>query len=265
MGLDDSSRSFSSEGNREPSEVYVWVGRKRAAGNEVARAGLLEGVLHGVRVGTPGNYDANESTVTSGERFELVALSDQTRTTTFAPLQAESIANTVTQFRRVEDGAWDPNRPNDFYFVTTDQFNGRSKLFRLRFDNILTPQAGGAIDVLLEGVEGQQMMDNITVTRRGSIFIQEDPGNQAHIAKIWRYSIARDTLELVAQHDPERFAGATPLFLTRDEESSGIIPLDEILGEGFYLAAVQAHYPLDTELVQGGQLCLLHFPPGREK
>lgn len=108
-------------------------------------------------------------------------------------------------------------------------------------------------------------MDNITITRRGSIFIQEDPGNQPHIAKVWRYSIAKGTLELVAQHDPARFTPGAPGFLTQDEESSGIISVSEILGEGWFLCDVQAHYATDAELVEGEQVIALHFPPGQEK
>jgi hypothetical protein len=271
MGLDDSDRRFSNEfpeGEKpEPSEVYVWIGHKKDSGMEVEKAGLYDGLLTGVRVGTTGGYDANELTVSSGERFELVELEDQTANTDWKPLQAESIGKTITQFRRVEDGAWDPTRPNDFYFVTTDRFNGASKLFRLRFDDILNPESGGVIDILLDGTEGQQMMDNLTISKRGSVFIQEDPGNQSYLARIWRYSIAHDTLEEVAKHDPKRFEPGAPAFLTRDEETSGIIPLDGILGEGFYLVNVQAHYsiPGDAELVQGGQVAVMHFPPGREK
>ena len=79
------------------------------------------------------------------------------------------------------------------------------------------------------------MFDNMTITLRGSIFLQEDVGNEMHLGKIWRYSIARDTLELVARHDPARFGDvgipATPPF-NRDEESSGIISVSDILGEG---------------------------------
>jgi hypothetical protein len=56
-----------------------------------------------------------------------------------------------------------------------------------------------------------------------------------------------------------------PNFLTRDEESSGIIPMDDILGTGWLLLNVQAHYTTDTELVEGGQILGLHFAPGREK
>ena len=57
----------------------------------------------------------------------------------------------------------------------------------------------------------------------------------------------------------------SPNFLTQDEESSGIIPADDILGDGWYLLDVQAHFEADAELVEGGQFIALHFPPGREK
>ena len=119
-------------------------------------------------------------------------------------------------------------------------------------------------------------MDNITVGKRGSVFIQEDVGNQPHIGKVWRYGIASRTLELVAQHDPARFTPGAPGFLTQDEESSGIIQQAEQIyrqllaaqpdcGEGWYLLDAQAHYATDGELVEGGQLLGLHFPPGREQ
>ena len=69
----------------------------------------------------------------------------------------------------------------------------------------------------------------------------------------------------VAVHDPERFTPGKPGFLTRDEESSGIIPIFDILGEGWYLLDVQAHYSLpDPELLQGGQLLVMHVPPGQK-
>ena len=50
------------------------------------------------------------------------------------------------------------------------------------------------------------------------------------------------------------------------EKSSGIISLENVLGEGWMLCVVQAHYNIgDPELVEGGQLVLIHFPPGQEK
>jgi len=146
---------------------------------------------------------------------------------------------------------------------------GRSRLYRLRFTDIAHPESGGTITCLLDRTEAGNMFDNITITPRGSIFLQEDVGGQAHNGKIWRCSIAKDTLELVAHHDPARFGdlnvAATPPF-NQDEESSGIIQVYDILGGGWFLCDVQAHYnPGDAELVEGGQLVAIHFPPGREK
>lgn len=260
MGLDNSSRLFSTEGATDPSEVYVYVGaKKRGTGNPISDAGLTEGLLHGVRVGLPGGYDANEATVTSGERFGLVSLGDVSRKTS-SELQSASIANTVTQFRRVEDGAWDPSNPDHFYFVTTDQFGGTTRLWRLRFDDVTNPEAGGVIEIAYDspaGVAGE-MFDNITIDPDGHILIQEDPGGQPYLAKVWQYEIATGDLTLVAEHNPDLFTPGAPNFLTFDEESSGIIDVSHILGPGYYLADVQAHYSLPGELVQGGQFWVLN-------
>jgi hypothetical protein len=138
----------------------------------------------------------------------------------------------------------------------------------LRFNDPANPAAGGTATVLIDGSDpnGPKMMDNITVNKRGTVLIQEDVGGQAHIGKIWRYSTQTGRLEIIAQHDPARFTPGKPGFLTLDEESSGIIPMDDILGEGWYLLDVQAHYSAgDAELVEGGQLLGLHFAPGQEK
>ncbi len=102
-------------------------------------------------------------------------------------------------FQRPEDGAWDPNHPNDFYFVTTASFNNRSRLWRLRFDDIRRPELGGTVEMLLTGDEGPKTMDNLTVTAGGQLLIQEDPGENPHLATIWSYDIATGALTPVAQ------------------------------------------------------------------
>lgn len=253
VGLDDSGNG----------QVYVYAGQKTSSEDPIEAAGLSNGTLYGVKVS---GFAAENpvSGIPSGSSFTCEPLQDVVNLTG-AELESLSTLQAVTGFQRPEDGAWDPEHPNDFYFVTTASFTGNSRLWRLRFQDASNPALGGTIDMLLNGTEGQRMMDNITVTSRGSVFIQEDPGNQPHVAKLWRYSIARKTLEPVAQHDPFRFGLGGGGFLTQDEESSGIIPMDEILGEGWFLLDVQAHYGTDTELVEGGQIVALHFPPGREK
>jgi len=70
---------------------------------------------------------------------------------------------------------------------------------------------------------------------------------------------------MIAQHDPDRFTLGAAHFLTQDEESSGIIPVSKILGRGWYLAVVQAHYATDAELVEGGQLLALHIDGSHDR
>jgi hypothetical protein len=254
IGTDDSSSG----------QIYVYVGDKQSSGATPADlAGLTNGVLFGLKVdGYP--FEDAASGIPNGTTFTAYGFGDVAYTTG-AALQDASRANGVTEFQRPEDGAWDPNNLSDFYFVTTASFTGNSRLWRLRFNDPTNPAMGGVIDMLLDGSEGPKMMDNMTITDRGQIFIQEDPGGQDHLAKIWRYDIASDSLVLIAEHDPDRFAPGAPNFLTRDEESSGIISVFDIFGEGKFLADVQAHYPAgDPELVEGGQLLVLQVPPGKK-
>lgn len=176
-----------------------------------------------------------------------------------------------------EDGQWDPNNPGDFYFVTTDRYDqvkdgvgtqiGRRRLYRLRFTDITQPELGGTIEALLDGTEAGNMFDNMTVNSRGQVLPQEDVGNQGHLGKIWLYTIATNKLLQIAEHDQKRFGNigipATAPF-NQDEESSGIVDMSSILGEGWYLLDVQAHYPIAGELVEGGQLLALHIPIGKK-
>lgn len=181
-----------------------------------------------------------------------------------------SVTSGVTSFLRPEDGAWDPSNPNDFYFVTTASYTRPSRLWRLRFDDGSAPERGGTIAMLLDGTEGHRMFDNLTINRRGQIFLQEDPGVPLiapdHLAVIWRYTIETDTLTAVARADADRFVdGASRDLKTRDEESSGIIDASDILGEGWFLLDVQVpgNPTGDAELVARGQLLAMHVPPGR--
>lgn len=104
------------------------------------------------------------------------------------------------------------------------------------------------------------MLDNITIDPRGHILMVEDVGANERLGKIWRYTIASDSLVEIAAHDPLRFSTGAPYFLTNDEEASGIIDATAILGAGWFLLDVQAHYGIPGELVEGGQLLALYDP-----
>jgi hypothetical protein len=271
VGMDDST----------PGQVYVWVGDKQSSGNVVERAGLTRQSandnLYVIKVSglTPdasGATNEDRATPLSGT-FTLENEGDVSGLTS-GQLETLSDSKGGTQFLRPEDGQWDPNHPSDYYFVTTDRYDqvkdgvgtqvGRSRLYRLHFTDIAQPELGGSIEALLDGTEAGNMFDNMTIDRRGRVLLQEDVGNQAHLGKVWQYDIAADSLVEIAHHDPDRFAPGAANFLTQDEESSGIIDVSSILGEGWFLLDVQAHYTIAGELFEGGQLLALHIPPGKK-
>jgi hypothetical protein len=244
-------------------QIYVYAGEKTASAHPIEAAGLANGTLLGIKVqGLTQETDA--TTIAAATPFTVHDFGNVT-STSGAQLETLSMANGVTAFNRPEDAAWDPNNPNDLYFVTTASFSGRSRLWRLLFADASQPALGGTIDVLLTCTEGQHMFDNITIDGRGRVLLQEDPGNQSYIAKIWQYDVSRRSLTTIAEHDPERFAPGAAGFLTQDEESSGIIDVSDILGEGWFLLDVQSHRSVgDAELVEDGQLLAMHVPPGRK-
>lgn len=260
IGLDDThpKANAKSHPDLDAGKLYVYVGRKQAEGNAFEKAGLDNGQTYFVQVGAGGVENRFEPR--SG-RFTLAASGG-------------------TNFMRPEDGTWDPKHPNVFYFLTTDRMTevkdadgaGRSRLYRLTFDDIRTPLAGGRIDALLTGTEGYEMLDNLTMTDDGALLMQEDVGNHPRLGRIWRFEPGTGRLETIAEHDPQRFSRGGKAFLTEDEESSGIVNVTGLLaqahprfadGRQYFLLSVQAHYATTPELVEGGQLLLLASPPSR--
>jgi MYXO-CTERM domain-containing protein len=249
----------------------MYVGNKQNTGNDIERAGLTNGNLFGISV-TGAALESRSTGVGAPATFTAFNKGN-VENQTGAQIQTNSAANSVTEWLRPEDGAWDPRpgKQNDFYFVTTDRFNnpspneGRSRLYRLRFNDITNPEAGGTVDMILAGTEGQQMFDNMTIDSHGRILMQEDPGGNSHLAKVWLYDIDSGGYGAVAQFDSARFAGSGTSPFNNDEESSGIIDASGFLGDGWFLMDAQAHYSMTgsnaTELVQGAQLLAMYVPP----
>jgi len=271
IGTDDTSPA---------GQLYVWVGDKQTTGNVVERAGLTRQsaddnlfVVKVTGLGTEASGATIETQATPSSGAFTLELEGDVSGKTGTQLESQSNSLGGTKFLRPEDGAWDPNNPSDFYFVTTNQYDqvkdgvgttiGRSRLYRLHFTDISNPAAGGTITCLLDGTEAGNMFDNITVDTHGRVMLQEDVGGQAHNGKVWMYEIATDRLVEVAHHDAARFGdvgvAATAPF-NNDEESSGILDVSSILGPGKYLLDVQAHYSLGGELAEGGQLLMMEVP-----
>ncbi len=254
----------------------VYIGLKTREGNEVQRAGLVGGTLQFIRVGDIKSEISDAATrataIQSGMRFSL------------GP-------NAGTVFSRPEDGAWNPQNPTEFYFVTTDRLDqkglgvgdknsvGRTRLWKLTFDDLQNPQKGGTIELVLEGGVGNDatMWDNLTVTGDGKLVLQEDPGDTPHSAKVWFYDPVTRVLSKVLSHDESKFGSAAQAATAPysvDEESSGVIDISSMLsgndklGSRYFLMGVQAHKSDVSQfgnigggalgLVERGQLLIAH-------
>jgi len=249
VGLDDSGGG----------QVYFYIGTKTNTGTEIDRAGLTNGNLYGVAV-TGLALETSASVPAANTTFSLINFGDVSAITG-ASLQTASTNSGVTGFLRPEDGAWDPNNPNDFYFVTTNNFTSPSRLWRLRFNDVNMPENGGTITAVLDGTESQKMLDNMVFDNYGNIILQEDPGNQTHTAKVWQYKVSTDVLTLLVDQDPARFVTAGPNFLTTDEESSGVIDMQGILKTGWFLMYDQAHLATgNPATVERGQILAFYNP-----
>lgn len=245
-------------------QVYFYVGQKSKTGNAITQAGLVGGKLYGLQLAGVVN-ESDATVLAANQTFSLVELGDVSKWTG-AQLQTESVNKGVTGFQRPEDAAWNPDYPNDFYFATTASMTNKTRVWQLHFTDVGNPLLGGTAKLIIDGGD-PRMIDNITVDRKGRfVFGVEDPGGNDHIAKVWRYDLRPEgnqgpALRMVGQFDPNRFAPGAANFLTNDEESSGIIDVSKILGNGYYLIDAQIHKGNpDPELVEEGQLLLMRVP-----
>jgi len=253
--------------------LYVYAGNKTNTGNDIEKAGLVGGQVYRVSINSNAvenrNADANFGLVNGSGNFSLVAGTA-----------------TGTSFLRPEDGAWDTKNPNKYYFVTTDRMDaakdgnvnpdnpvgqvGRSRLWSLTFTDLAHPENGGKVDLLLDGTEAHQMLDNITVDKDGKLLMQEDVGNNQHNGKIWWFDPITKQMVLIAKHDVARFGdiGITGS-ITKDEESSGVIDITALVTDASWYQAGRKYYLLDTQnhkasldpaLVEGGQLMIISAP-----
>ncbi len=136
-------------------------------------------------------------------------------------------------------------------------------LWHVHFNDVDNPEKGGTIELLLDGSEAPFLNkpDNMGVDKYGTLLIQEDPGNNAQLARIVAYDVDTGKRGVVAEFDPALFRSGGAGFITQDEESSGIIDASEVLGKGWFLFDAQVHKASpDPAKVEMGQLMALHVP-----
>ena len=292
--------------------IAVWVGQKRGPVGDPVRsepemAGLLHGTLYGLSVPGWGPRETRECNIGlkrgHARRFVLKPVSDQAQGPQPIAYPSRTAVELIeagsTSFLRPEDGAWDPSRlplgPKEqwFYFATTDQFDfakacvpgnqvGRSRLWRIEFDDVGRPELGGKIRLMLDGTEGYQDLDNVTVDFAGRVLLSEDPQLPPGViyrAKVWVYEPGvcgkgrkGATLTLIAELD-----GRQPAVQQAgsNAETSGILQIEQALGPGWSLIDVQLHrfvqqWPefvalygprIAQESVELSQLLAIYVPP----
>ncbi len=261
-------------GNEDGGNGQIWLysGTKTNTGSPFDKAGLTNGTNYVI--------DAVNAAVTNDAGFRStygknnpapVTLNSVNWDQSGAKQNADALANGLT-LNRIEDGAFDPSNPNDYYFITTSggattpnpaepsiSRNGGG-LWKLSFNDVNDPSAGATLTLLLDGSEAPYLSapDNMGIDREGNLLIQEDPGNSAHLARIVAYKISNGKRGVVATFDPAKFTPALPGLLTQDEESSGIIDVSAQLGRGTFLFDAQVHSAnADPELVENGQILTL--------
>lgn len=274
------------DGPGDGSQVWVYAGTKQRQGEPVVQAGLTNGRDYVIGAADGAVTTDAQWRATYGKGTPAaVSLTNVPWSQTGAAQNGQARAVGLN-LNRVEDGNWDPNHPDDFYFVTTEggQADGTGLdardgggLWRLSFKDIERPLDGATLTLLLDGSEtigpAESKMnkpDNITIDSHGNVLLQEDPGNANHLARIVAYRIKDGAIGVVARFDQALFgvgATADPARLTTDEESSGIIDAERLLGKGTFVFDAQIHtakgLPAGTgagtvgEYVERGQLLVM--------
>jgi Bacterial protein of unknown function (DUF839) len=272
------------------NQLYMYVGKKdrSSKASVLARNGLDNGTLYVFRSLDPARN--SERSFTSGSVTGEWVPIPGAEALTDTELEAASDAAGAMTFVRPEDGAFNPNNPNEFFFDTTGSSSGADegvnelgRLYSLRLDpgNPLKPatlsMVYNADTVVAAGGDIAISPDNLDVSRR-YLMINEDGTTESRAVmaakdrdgSIWRFDLVKgptgavgvdtSTAARVAQLDPPGRDGI-PVG-PGVWETSGIIDASALFGADTWLSDVQAHPPTTppvgpTVTVEDGQLFLL--------
>lgn len=263
MGMED--------GSATDSQLWMYVGTKTKTGTWYQKAGFTNGATYVLAAdASEPVLNDNEIRTKYGKNKPIKVTFAKINTAVNGKAQNTEAREKGIELARVEDGSFDPKKPNDFYFVTTESnkdpiatapnpatptvTRDGGALWRLRFADVANPAKGGTLELLLNGGEVPYLSkpDNITVDGAGNVLIQEDPGNNALVARIVAYRISDGKLGVLAKFKDEHFAEGGSAFVTKDEESSGIIDITAELSKGkndknrYYMFVAQVHGPISA-------------------
>ena len=235
------------DGSATDSQLHLYIGKKQNTGTNVDKAGLTNGDLYVLNVPTAATDNIFRTTI--AKSTPTAATFKKIEWNTDVTSFAKGARDNGTTFARIEDGNWDPKNQNVFYFITTASNKdpvataenpaepGISRdgggLWRLTFKDAQNPLEGATLEMLLNGGEAPylSMPDNMTITDNGVVVIQEDPGNNAHVARVLAYRISDGKLATLAKFDSQYFTASGSKYMTIDEESSGVIDVTSLLAK----------------------------------
>jgi Bacterial protein of unknown function (DUF839) len=254
-------------------QLYMYVGTKSSSHNAgpLRRNGLDNGELY-VFVSDAGS-PTNEAYFQSGEVMGRWVHLPGAGTNSDVELEIASDAVGAFAFDRVEDGAFAPGKPNEYYFVTTggsasnvlgrfyhlalDKHNitGRAKLTMLyNADQIIA--AGGDIALSPDNIAASK--DYVMIQEDGTSQSRPVMGAKGRKGNIWRVNRHTGAVENIATQTSVGRDG----ILTGPGvwETSGIIDTSSLFGADSWLIDVQAHFPTSAprpNTVEDGQLLLM--------
>ena len=235
------------DGSATDSQLFMYVGTKTTSGTFADKAGLTNGDLHVLNIADIANDNAFRAAY--GKNKPVAVTFAKTIWDGDMKTQQADHAAKGTEFSRVEDGEWDPTNPNVYYFVTTESNKdaGATKenpaepgvkrdgggFWRLTFVDGQKPELGAKLELLLDGSEAPYLSkpDNMTITSDGIVLLQEDPGNNDHVARIVAFRPKDGKLAVVAEFNSDYFGKTGSKLMTVDEESSGIIDVTSLVAK----------------------------------
>lgn len=283
------------DGSATDSQLWMYVGTKTNQGDWTERAGLNNGQLYVMSV--DGQASDTAIRASAGKGTAMAVNFKPIDTTKPGVAQNADAKSLGTVLARVEDGAFDPKHPNDYYFVTTESnkdpkattpnpetpkvSRDGGALWRLRFNDVNNPLSGANLTMLLDGSEAPYLSkpDNLDIDASGNILLQEDPGNNDHVARLVAYRIADGKVATVAKFKDAYFKPGSAQLMTVDEESSGVLDVTDLVRaddkdkKSYFLLDAQVHTSPTvarpdlaanpdskaalTAAIEGGQLYLL--------
>ena len=254
------------DGSATDSQLWLYQGTKTNTGAWYQRAGLTNGKTYVMNIG--GFKTEAEFRAQVGKGMETAVTFASVDASVNGVAQNKAAALVGTSLARVEDGAFDPNDARNYYFVTTESNGDKAAtaldpnnklvtkrdggaLWKLRLTDAKNPALGGKITMLLNGSEAPYMNkpDNIEVDGFGNILIEEDPGNNPQLERMFAYRISDGKVAVLTQFKDKMFNKSTgdASFITEDEEQSGILNVTSLLRKSktdknsYYILNAQVH------------------------